>query len=180
MIICPNCKYQEIDGALFCSECGAQLVFSSAKEIDTMGFEQKQEEVKPPTVPLATEPSVKPVPPPQQKPANTGVGLSLKMVSSGQVIPLAGQNEFTLGRITDGQPILPDIDLSPYEGYAEGVSRLHAAIRITERGVMIVDLGSSNGTRINGQKIVPNVNYPLKDGDIIALGRIKMQITIRR
>ena len=45
---------------------------------------------------------------------------------------------------------------------------------------MIVDLGSSNGTRINGQKIVPNVNYPLKDGDIIALGRIKMQITIRR
>ncbi len=109
-----------------------------------------------------------------------GVGLSLKMVNSGQIIPLAGQNEFTLGRITDGQPILPDIDLTPFEGYAEGVSRLHAAIRITERGVMIVDLGSSNGTRINGQKIVPNVNYPLKDGDMIALGRIKMQITIRR
>lgn len=45
---------------------------------------------------------------------------------------------------------------------------------------MIVDLGSSNGTRINGQKIVPNVNYPLKDGDMLALGRIKLQISIRR
>jgi hypothetical protein len=180
MIICPNCKYEEIDGALFCSECGAQLVFSSAKEIDTMGFEEKQEMPKPPTSPLISEAPDKPTAPGHAKPTPTGVGFSLKMVTSGQVIPLGGQNEFTLGRITEGQPILPDIDLSPYEGYAEGVSRLHAAIRITERGVMIVDLGSSNGTRINGQKIVPNVNYPLKDGDIIALGRIKMQITIRR
>jgi pSer/pThr/pTyr-binding forkhead associated (FHA) protein len=180
MIICPNCKYQEIDGALFCSECGAQLVFSSTKELDAMGFEQKPEMPKPPTSPLSSDTPGKQASAPTGKPAATGVGLSLKMVNSGQVIPLTGQNEFTLGRITDGQPILPDIDLSPYEGYAEGVSRLHAAIRITERGVMIVDLGSSNGTRINGQKIVPNVNYPLKDGDIIALGRIKMQITIRR
>lgn len=177
MIVCPNCKHQEFDGALFCSECGAQLVFSSAKEAEPVS-----EDVK--TMPVTKSPDKsEPISPPSQngsKSSGASVGLSLKVVSSGQVIPLSGQNEFTLGRITDGQPILPDIDLSPYEGYAEGVSRLHAAIRITERGVMIVDLGSSNGTRINGQKIVPNVNYPLKDGDIIALGRIKMQITIRR
>lgn len=174
MIVCPNCKHQELDGALFCSECGAQLVFSNTKVTEPIAEEMK-------TLPVNKSIS-EPVPGQKsngEKPSGS-VGLSLKVVSSGQVIPLSGQNEFTLGRITEGQPILPDIDLTPYEGYAEGVSRLHAAIRITERGVMIVDLGSSNGTRINGQKIVPNVNYPLKDGDIIALGRIKMQITIRR
>ncbi len=114
------------------------------------------------------------------KTTTTGNSITLKLVGSNQSIPLAGQKEFTLGRMTEGQPILPDIDLSPYEGYAEGVSRLHAAIRVTDRGVMVVDLGSSNGTRINGQKIVPNVNYPLKDGDMLALGRIKLQISIRR
>lgn len=175
MIVCPNCKHQEIDGALFCSECGAQLVFSNSKITDPVKDELK-------TVPVS-KPAEQSEPIPVEKSTaenNKPVGLSLKVVNSGQVIPLSGQNEFTLGRITEGQPILPDIDLTPYEGYAEGVSRLHAAIRITERGVMIVDLGSSNGTRINGQKIVPNVNYPLKDGDILALGRIKMQITIRR
>ena len=145
-----------------------------------MNTEPVSDNVK--TMPVSKSPekseAINPPNPPESK--NGPVGLSLKVVSSGQVIPLSGQNEFTLGRITEGQPILPDIDLSPYEGYAEGVSRLHAAIRITERGVMIVDLGSSNGTRINGQKIVPNVNYPLKDSDIIAFGRIKMQVTIRR
>lgn len=178
MNTCPNCKHSEIDGALFCSECGAQLVFTSAKEPEPM---QKQAKATSPISPPPDDSVAPPANTPSSTKASSGsVGLSLKMVNSGQIIPLTGQNEFTLGRITDGQPILPDIDLTPYEGYAEGVSRLHAAIRITERGVMIVDLGSSNGTRINGQKIVPNVNYPLKDGDMIALGRIKMQITIRR
>jgi len=175
MIVCPNCKHEELDGALFCSECGAQLVFSTTKETEPLT--ETTPEPKTAKSSTAETPPVKSPPSPTK---GGGIGLSLKMVNSSQVIPLSGQNEFTLGRITDGQPILPDIDLSPYEGYAEGVSRLHAAIRLTERGVMIVDLGSSNGTRINGQKIVPNVNYPLKDGDIIALGRIKMQISVHR
>ena len=126
------------------------------------------------------KPSTPPTSSASAKPTGNPPQIALKLLSNGQLIPLSGQTEFTLGRITEGQPILPDIDLAPYEGYAEGVSRLHAAIRVTDRGVMIVDLGSSNGTRINGQKIVPNVNYPLKDGDMLALGRIKLQISIRR
>ncbi len=171
MIKCPNCKHEEMDGALFCSECGAQLAFTTSKD----------EEV--PEVEVTGKPPKETTPPAESavpKPQTSGNSIVLKLVGSSQTIPLSGQKEFTLGRITEGQPILPDIDLSPYEGYAEGVSRLHAAIRVTDRGVMIVDLGSSNGTRINGQKIVPNVNYPLKDGDMLALGRIKLQISIRR
>ena len=26
MILCPNCQHKELPGALFCSECGTQLV----------------------------------------------------------------------------------------------------------------------------------------------------------
>ena len=25
MIICPNCQYKNVTGAMFCAECGAQL-----------------------------------------------------------------------------------------------------------------------------------------------------------
>lgn len=171
MIVCPNCKHQELDGSLFCSECGAQLVFTTSTDEENPTSEGNN---LPPTR------EIKSPLPPTQKSSTAGSSITLKLVGSNQTIPLAGQKEFTLGRMTEGQPILPDIDLSPYEGYAEGVSRLHAAIRVTDRGVMVVDLGSSNGTRINGQKIVPNVNYPLKDGDMLALGRIKLQISIRR
>ncbi len=43
-----------------------------------------------------------------------------------------------------------------------------------------MDLGSSNGTRVNGQKIVPHVDYPVKHGDIIALGKLKIQLIIHK
>jgi pSer/pThr/pTyr-binding forkhead associated (FHA) protein len=106
--------------------------------------------------------------------------LSLYLEDSGQIIHLAGRSEFTLGRVTEGQPILPDVDLSSYEAYTQGVSRLHASLKISQLGVMITDLGSSNGTRVNGQKIMMHVDFPLNHGDWVALGKLKIQILIRR
>ena len=38
--------------------------------------------------------------------------VSLHMVDSGQFVNLTGQTEFTIGRTAEGQPILPDVDLS--------------------------------------------------------------------
>ncbi len=106
--------------------------------------------------------------------------ISLHLVDSGKVMHLAGRNEFTFGRVTEGQPILPDVDLSMYEAYSQGVSRLHASIKIAGQRVVIMDLGSSNGTRVNGQKIIPHVDYPLSHGDIVALGKLKFQVLITR
>lgn len=111
---------------------------------------------------------------------NGDLSISLYLEDSGQVIHLAGRSEFTLGRVTEGQPILPDVDLSSYEAYTQGVSRLHACLKIGNQNVMITDLGSSNGTRVNGQKIMTHIDYPLKHGDWIALGKLKIQILIRR
>jgi pSer/pThr/pTyr-binding forkhead associated (FHA) protein len=101
-------------------------------------------------------------------------------MESGKVLPLAGRTEFTLGRVTEGQPILPDVDLSSYEAYSQGVSRLHAAIKIVNQRILVVDLGSSNGTRVNGQKIVPNVDFPINHGDVVALGRLRIQVLLKR
>jgi pSer/pThr/pTyr-binding forkhead associated (FHA) protein len=70
--------------------------------------------------------------------------------------------------------------LTAFEAYAQGVSRLHASIKIINESVVIMDLGSSNGTRINGQKIVPHIEYPINHGDVIALGRLKIQALMRR
>ncbi len=61
-----------------------------------------------------------------------------------------------------------------------GVSRIHATFKITSQGLTITDLGSSNGTRINGLKIVPHIEYPVNHGDVVSLGKLKMQILIRK
>jgi pSer/pThr/pTyr-binding forkhead associated (FHA) protein len=106
--------------------------------------------------------------------------ISLLIVETGQVLHLAGRNEFTIGRVSEGQPILPDVDLTPYNAFNLGVSRLHVSMKLTRTGVIVTDLGSSNGTRVNGQKIVPHVEYPINHGDTVAIGKLKLKILIHR
>ncbi len=104
--------------------------------------------------------------------------ISLHLIESGQILPLADRTEFTLGRSAEGQPIVPDVDLSPYNAYANGVSRLHAAIKLVKNQVVAVDLGSSNGTYLNGVRLTPYIETPITHGDLIYLGKLKMQVLI--
>lgn len=172
MILCPNCHHQEVAGALFCSECGAQLVLSD--RMATQSIQRNTSEILVPS--LENTPSTVALP---QVGAPDAV-VSLYLVDSGQIIHLAGRTEFTLGRVADNQPILPDVDFSLFEAYSQGVSRLHASLKIINLRVVITDLGSSNGTRVNGQKIMPHIDYLLNHGDVIALGKLKIQVLIRK
>jgi pSer/pThr/pTyr-binding forkhead associated (FHA) protein len=170
MIICPNCQHKELPGALFCSECGAQLV--TIDVLNTRSIKKTPSDLLEPPTNI----------PPVGNISNAGrpseTTISLHIVDSGQVIHLKDRQEFTLGRTVEGQPILPDVDLTPFDAFSLGVSRLHAALRFVNKDVVVTDLGSSNGTRVNGQKIVPHVDYPLNHGDIIALGKLKIQVII--
>lgn len=171
MILCPNCHHQEITGALFCSECGAQLV--TTDRIATQSIRRQPSDFLSSLENTGQSPS-------QTSTSTVDAVVSLYLVDSGQILHLAGRTEFTLGRVAEGQPILPDVDLSPYEAYTQGVSRLHSCLKIINQRVVITDLGSSNGTRVNGQKIMPHIDYPLNHGDVVALGKLKVQILIRR
>lgn len=162
MIVCPNCKHQEADGAIFCGECGMQLVQYALGETHRFNTPTGQMESVP-----ANQPHV-------QSPA----WISLHLLESGQILPISDRMEFTLGRVSENQPIMPDIDLSPFKAFDHGVSRLHAVIRKNAGSIVIMDLGSSNGTYINGTRIVPNIEQPLRHGDIVALGKLKMQIVL--
>ena len=169
MIVCPNCKHTNINGAMFCSECGAQLVGPDMFTTQNMATGQMQEPVNQNVAP--------PIKPPPVVALNTWV--TLHLMDTGQMLPLSDRNEFTLGRISEGQPIMPDVDLSPYQAYASGVSRLHAVIKQSINRVLIMDLGSANGTYVNGKRLNANVEQNLNNGDIIALGKLKMQVLLK-
>lgn len=162
MIICPNCKNQEADGSIFCSECGTQLIQYTLGE--TQRFNTATSELGKGSAPDVVA----------QGPA----WISLHLLDSGQILPVSDRTEFTMGRVSENQPIMPDVDLSPFKAFDNGVSRLHAVIRNNSGNVVIMDLGSSNGTYINGTRIVPNIEQPLRHGDIVALGKLKMQVVL--
>jgi hypothetical protein len=168
MILCQNCLHKEMLGAMFCSECGAQLIYAtgvptSGIRVTTSNLRSREVSPKGPPLPV-TFPDA---------------SVSLNIIGTGDVLPLAGQEEVTLGRMSEGQPVVPDIDLTPYKAYEAGVSRMHASIRMMEDQVLITDLGSANGTRVNGMQITPHIPYPMKHGDILTLGKFKIQILLR-
>ncbi len=164
MIICPNCKSQESDGTIFCSECGTQLV--QADSAQTQKLSPDSDELQGSVFYI------------DEMPNQGATWISLHLLETGDIIPIAERSEFTLGRLSENQPIEPDIDLTPFKAFDNGVSRLHAVIRHNQGNIVIVDLGSSNGTYVNGLRIMPNMEQPLRHGDIVALGKLKMQIVL--
>jgi DNA-binding winged helix-turn-helix (wHTH) protein len=66
--------------------------------------------------------------------------------------------EYVLGRSNEAA-ILVD---------AVGVSRHHARITVGEKGALLEDLGSKNGTTVNGHALTART--PLTDGAVIVLG----------
>ena len=166
MTQCANCGNQNLPGTIFCAECGAQL---ASADMPTRSVSTSK--VTAPTGPNAPIS----IPPPIVSDA----WASLHLMDSGQVLPLTGRSEYTLGRLSEGQPVIPDLDLSPYQAYAAGVSRLHASLKRDGKRVAIMDLGSANGTYVNGKRLTPQTERLLNHGDVVALGKFKFQVLIR-
>lgn len=168
MIVCANCNHNNMTGAMFCTECGAPLTGADSLTTQTIKSDKLQE----PGKKKAEQPPIPPI-------ITTKSWVTLHLLDTGQVLPLAERTEFTLGRISEGQPIMPDIDLSPYQAYANGVSRLHAVIKREASHIFLMDLDSANGTYVNGKRLNPNVEHTLKNGDVVALGKLKIQILLK-
>jgi pSer/pThr/pTyr-binding forkhead associated (FHA) protein len=109
----------------------------------------------------------------------TGSWATLYVEHGGQALRLAQRDEFTLGRSDESRTTGPDIDLSPFEAYANGVSRMHAIIRHRAGSIVLIDLGSANGTYVNGRRLGSRQEAGLEDGDMIALGALKFQIRLK-
>lgn len=170
MTRCPNCNYQELAGAIFCSECGAQLIFPPEESArGTVVYAAPADGLEP-EAPVYTAPYAA---------GSPQAAVSLFIIEQDVLLPLEPREELTLGRTSAGQPVVPDIDLAPYHAYECGVSRLHAALKIQDNRLSIMDLGSANGTRVNGKRIPPQKTYPLMHGDVLTLGKLKIQILVR-
>ena len=116
----------------------------------------------------ATAPAAKAAPPAAAPaPADDGSdGATMMLATAAVVIDGAGGKEFPLtvlngiGRAEDNRICLS----SP------GISRKHAVITAASGGFVIKDLGSQNGTFVNGQRVT---GKKLAEGDTIEVGSVK-------
>jgi len=76
--------------------------------------------------------------------------------------------ENTIGRRPANSVVIPDLY----------VSGSHAVINASDAGFTITDVGSTNGTFVNGERLTPNEPRELQDGDELTLGQSVFRFTI--
>ena len=168
MITCKVCRNQEFQGVLFCGECGSQLTFASDQKVNTLIYPNQ---IRGQNLDISNT-----IP----KTLLDERDFILYYPEQEEALDLPLQNEFSIGRLVEGQAIAPDVDLNKYEAFNLGVSRLHATIRIDPKKnkVFIIDQGSANGTFVNGYEIPSNSEVPLNHGDVLTLGKFSLKVIL--
>ena len=72
----------------------------------------------------------------------------------------------TIGRGTGADVVIAD----------QAVSRIHASVRIDGQTAVVEDLGSSNGTMVNGEPIV--AARRVAPGDVVTVGATELEVRI--
>jgi hypothetical protein len=89
--------------------------------------------------------------------------------------PLIADNEIMIGRLDPHRGIRPDVDLSKFDP-ASRISRRHARITVRGNQFFIEDMGSANGTIINGRlRLKPQEPHPLTNGDVVKVGETTLK-----
>lgn len=140
----------------------------------------------------------------QRLPANSTLGsagilngqvlrLNSERVKEARAIPQGGaclraENGLTfnlvgayalLGRGDPRNNILPDIELTDLDRQRI-TSRRHACIEFDQTTYTVTDLGSNNGTWLNGRRLQAKTPEPLTDGDEITLGKNGVRMVFNR
>lgn len=110
--------------------------------------------------------------PPQAAPPSLGV-LEVAIGDDRHEVALE-KPRLLIGRADPGSGPAPDVDLSA----DPAVSRRHAELRIRNGVLHLVDLGSTNGTKLNGKALAAGEERPLAAGDVIAIGE-RCRLTVR-
>jgi hypothetical protein len=164
---CHECGEQYLAGALFCGECGAYL----------LAHDDIQLTLEVPAISVEAEGDA------QTRPLEYRLGFGIKadriifvIPGSGRRLKLDLSKEILIGRVDTRQGIWPEVDLTLDEGAESGVSRRHALVRNSDEGVILIDLGSTNGTRVNDRQLSPERPHLLSNGDSVRFGRLLVKI----
>jgi hypothetical protein len=147
-IYCPECGFQNLESAHYCSRCGALLVTEGESDETTQTF--SPEEVHDERADLLEELGIE------------GPALVIRSGGgrTGEAFTL-DRSQTTIGRSPECDIFLDDVT----------VSRRHAVVSHENEVFSIEDLGSLNGTFLNRSRIDRDT---LENGDEVQIGKYRL------
>jgi len=150
---CPYCHHREMPGALFCRHCGYPLWEEEAQD--------------------AARKAGAAAPAEGARGASRGRGGRVRLrLQHGREVALQGPGPWLIGRPSGASR--PDVDAQALG--AQHVSRQHARLEWRRNGLFLIDLGSTNGTWVNGARLLPHEPQRLHSGDRVRWADLEVQI----
>ncbi len=155
MPLCVHCGNENQEGTIYCERCGVAQV--------PMPLTTRQLSID--EADRLTTSTLGP----------DGV-LILQVGAEPTPIMIRIKKEVVLGRVTDFSEGVTYINLTPHGADECGVSRRHARLMRDNNALYLMDLNSTNGTRLNGEPLPASAERRVQDGDELMLGRLKLYI----
>jgi hypothetical protein len=175
--MCPICHAAFVANTVFCAECGAYM--PKLKELHTEPLDASQIPWPDDAKPLfATDTDL-------LDPDLLTIRLRISTVGSAsqngklrnypdRELQIAMIKPIRLGRLDPREGVYPEIDLT--DAKEHGVSREHICLYRRGHAVEVEDLGSTNGTLLNGVPLKPYRPASLNDGDQLQLGQLVVKV----
>lgn len=149
--ICPRCQFVNAKQSPVCIECG-QLLDDDLDATRPLNTPSRRQRIHTLTFHIGDD----------------QLSIALKMAE-----------RLILGRQSNHMTDSPDLDLAPFNAAEHGISRIHATLECNEGGVYLMDLGSRNGTFVNGLALGAfNPRY-LNDGDVVRFGKLTLTLSLK-
>ncbi len=163
MKTCPYCAYTNREGVFFCEECGHPFLGKQ----DALSTTQLVPEDHANSHGRMTWGTAR---------FDSGSSVIIRVRDHSESIRLDTRDELLFGRSDPKSDLVPDFDLAVFGAAEQGVSRRHALMKRGEDTLTLVDLGSTNGTYLNGQRLIPNQPRVVRDGDEVRMGRLVFHV----
>jgi hypothetical protein len=164
---CPNCEYTVSSQETHCPLCGS-VITPPASASDAVATRVLK---------------LRPLAPAQDRPnkdvLDATANVILQFLPSETCVSVPLHKPLILGR-GSGSDLESLLDLTDFGAFEHGVSRQHCLLQRRGNHLHATDLGSTNGTSLNGQPMLPHRGYQINHGDRLALGTLPMLISFGR
>ncbi len=171
---CPNCATIRVEGEAFCEVCGLDFLTGRLPAAPVaVPAPAPEEQAGEPAATTAAASGWSVVVTTDREwfdrnEAESGRTVEFPEAARPRTVDLVG-DVVTIGRRDDGRGWFPDIDLG-VPVLDPSTSRRHAELRRKGEGWVLLDVGSTNGTSLAGEKLTAQEEQALQDGAVIHLG----------
>lgn len=174
--MCPVCGHNNRPGSLMCENCGSLLNLKAESRRATRDLRDSTHALTEEEREVIDEEPENRVRGGEYRP---GCDVVLQVDEVGESVRIMAdmlEHPVVIGRQDPMTGQVPEVNLDDFAGYRMGVSRKHAMLEVKNEALTVTDLGSSNGTYLNGNRLAARQPEVVLERDMLRVGQVLLKV----